>query len=103
MENAFSLLSVNVVMAVLLSMAAEWLPGFNGWWLGLSGGKKAQLMALAVAAVTVGLAAVRCFAYGGVCPADWTTLIVETVAAGLVSLGANQGFYQLAKAQRVGA
>lgn len=103
MDNTFSLLSVNVVLAVLLSVVAEWLPGFNGWWGSLSSGKKAQLMALAVAVVTVGLAVVRCYGYGGVCPANWTALIVDTVAAGLVSLGANQGFYQVAKAQRPGA
>lgn len=100
MENTFDLLSVNVVLAVLLSVAAEWLPGFSSWWSELATGKKAQLMALAVAVVTVALAAVRCYAYDGVCPANWTQLAVETIAAGLVSLGANQGFYMVTKAAR---
>lgn len=101
MDSSFGLLSVNVVMAVLLSVAAEWLPGFSGWWGGLTSGKKAQLMALAVAVVTVGLAAVRCYAYDGVCPANWVTLVVETLAIGLMSLGANQGVHLIDKNLKV--
>ena len=97
METNFGLLSVSVVLAVLLSVAAEWFPGFRTWWEELTAGKKAQIMAVAVLVITVGLAAARCYAYDGVCPANWTQYILDTVAVAFLALGANQGTYLVLK------
>ena len=97
MESGFGLLSVSVVLAVLLSIVMEWVPGFSGWWDGLSSAKKAQLMALFVALTTVALAAARCYAYDGVCPANWVQLVMDTLAVAILSLAGNQGFHYIAK------
>jgi len=100
MESGFGLLSVSVVLAVLLSIVAEWFPGFSGWWEALSSGKKAQLMALGVLLITVGLSAARCYLYDGVCPANWAQYVMDTLAVAFLSLGGNQGAYLIIKALR---
>lgn len=92
-----------IVIAGALSVVMEWIPGAKAWWTTLASARKAQLMAAMVAAVTVGMALLRCYAYDGVCPADWRKFWWDVAGVFLLALAANQGFYQVAKAQRPGA
>jgi len=83
-----------VVIAAVLSVAAEWLPGFREWWAALESKRKAQLMALMVFVTTLGLALFRCYAYDGFCP-NWQTFVTELAGVFLIALAANQSVHAI--------
>ena len=84
-----------VIIAALLGVAMEWIPGAREWWTAMASARKAQLMAAAIAVVTVGLALLRCYAYDGVCPADWRLFWSDVAVTFLIALAANQGAHSI--------
>ena len=95
------MISADVIIVALLSIAAEWLPGFREWWAALVPARKAQLMALMVAVVTFGMAVFRCYAYDNVCP-DWRTFVTNLVATFFLALAANQGVHNVNRTIKAG-
>jgi hypothetical protein len=83
------------VAGLLLSLAFAYFPGLKGQYDTLDSGRKAQVMALALFAVSAGALALSCVGWFSI-PITCDKVGVETmVKAFLAALVANQGSYML--------
>lgn len=78
-----------VLLSMLLSLSMEWLPKLRDWWAAQGENRKRGLMALGVAAISLGTMAFNCWGRGQ-CPADWWIAVRDVLFTMLVAATANQ-------------
>lgn len=93
----FESMSIASVVAAVVSLLLELIPGFKARWDKLTGRQKQILIALFVAVVSVGVVLGNCYWWGEVCPASWIVFLRDTFLTFLAAATVSQGIHQLSK------
>ena len=88
--------SISTVVATIVALVIELVPGVQNWWNGYTSRQKQALVAALVFVVTIGVRAVDAFYYGNM-PTDWLQYILVVSLEMVVAAAGTQGAHSLSR------
>ena len=96
MDIGVSATALQLMIAALLAILLDWLPGLRAWWHPLAENQKKVYMSVFLFLSLIGLAFTECY-FNNVCPEVWTSYILELAGVYLAGLAVNQGAHAVTK------